>query len=343
MLKRGLVQLMILLLARGGLADTQETQCSDQLQNSAKQVQLEEGSVSVRNPGSLSQQCQATLFSDTFPSDSCNLSEFPALSSASFPPVKLTRDAISVGLKRLQEAQDIDELGFPTALKTVSVSLDDLKSVAAIVGPRLSEFTNPTCEVTLPRVDNPIAAQLRDYQAISALRRLLRSLPARKAVVWPAQIINPFAAIPREDSKHLFEALIEAHNIHTVFVLISDLQLSLAEVIASTQGLTRGRGAADGGGQTERKTVQSGDNKSGAGGSDENSANNGGDGSGVENSDVEDEELTPEQQQLARDKEEYAPYLKGIEESLVPASIEGFKVLRRLGRLSPPDFILLAA
>ena len=347
----------------GLTANTQADQCQGQLQQAATEVQLAGGTITVTNPESITPQCIPLIFSDLFPSQACDLTQFPPASSASFAPAHLTRQASLLGISQLQGTAKLDDLAFPPALLAASVDISDIKSIAQIIEGRLSEFTDPDCTFTIPRVDNPLAQQLGDYDAVNSLRQLLASLPARKAVIWPQNVINPVGLLQREDTRNFINSLIYRHNINCILLLIADLERTVAQLLGSTQQTAaqdQGSQAVTGNHQAvnntdtgaseqqetviEQEAAPDIDNTDHEGNPGGEVVDAGSDGSGVEVADPEDSQSsgaeTEEQKQLRLDKIEFAKYLVNTEEDLQVQTIIALKALKKQGQLPKPENFL---
>ena len=327
----------ILLVVWAGLtANSYATVCETELERAQTPVQLSDSTISVVNPGLISANCRPLIFTDLFPIDTCDTSSFPPPGGATYAPDHLVRQAAIYGIKQLQTTASLSDLGLAPALLAASIDIDELKSVAHIIDGRLSEFVDPTCSATVSRSDDALKQQLLDYSAIGSLRQLLGSLTPRKAVVWPQNIVNPVAFLSRPDTRTLIDSLIYQHNLNCVLLLISDLEISVSQLLDSTQSFDTeaapDQAVTEPGIDSDLQTPVPEETESATEPQAEVTDGSGLD-SPADSGKQENVTESPEEEQLRLDRIEFADWLVGVEKDLEIRTIRALKGLKKAGHM----------
>ena len=307
--------------------------CELALQKSEVNIQLPGGSITLNDPFSLSDNCKDQLFTQSFPSGSCDLSLYPEAGSNAYARPELTREASLVALDRIATANSIQDLGIPEVLHNSVVDITTYKSIAALIGGRLFDKVDRTCQaVRAVPSKQPLADKVLDYSLIYRIRELLRAAEPQKLIFWSDIIISAVAALPRPDTRNFVQSLFNNHNTFVISSWIRDLQLSLLKedtakppptitpppTTLSTTTLP----------PTQPKPSASPDVGSGH---DPRSEEDQGQEEEVHQTGPETEPASQEDLEKAEERRKYAHYLVGVSEDKIQDTIAKVKQLEALG------------
>ena len=226
---------IVLTLVAGCIARALADDCQDQLEAATTAVEVAQGSIRITDSHKITPLCLPVVFSHLFPSQACNLNKFPELGSATPAAPHLLRQASLVALQRVEGASNLKQLALSPAQQAISVDIEDIKAVSGLILDRVAQFVDPDCSTAVSLTRDPLKQKLDDFVAVSSLRRILSSIPPRRAIFWPQEVGNPVALLDRQDTRHFINSLLNDHNTNCLLLLISDLQSALSAIIDSAQ------------------------------------------------------------------------------------------------------------
>ena len=101
---------IILLFSAGFIARISADDCQDQFQAAGTPIEATRGTVKVTDSDKITPHCRPVVFSSVFPSQACNVNEFPAPGSAVYAPPHLLRQASLFALQEIERASNLEEL-----------------------------------------------------------------------------------------------------------------------------------------------------------------------------------------------------------------------------------------
>ena len=229
---------IVLTLVAGCIARALADDCQDQLEAATTAVEVAQGSIRITDSHKITPLCLPVVFSHLFPSQACNLNKFPELGSATPAAPHLLRQASLVALQRVERASNLNQLALSPAQQAISVDIEDIKAVSGLILGRVAQFVDPDCSTAVSLTRDPLKQKLDDFVAVASLRRILTSIPPRRAIFWPQEVGNPVALLDRQDTRHFINSLLNDHNTNCLLLLISDLQSTLSAIIDSAQSST---------------------------------------------------------------------------------------------------------
>ena len=226
---------ILLALTAGFITRSSADDCQDQLQAAATTIEVTRGPITITDTDKITPSCRSVVFSDVFPSQACNLNDFPAPSNANFAPTHLLRQASLFALQQIEGASNLNELALSPPEQAISADIDAIKAVTRTILGRISQFVDPTCSAAVAWTPDPLRQKLDDFIAVDSLRRTLASIPPRKGIFWPKAVLDPVALVSRQDTRHFIGTLLQNHNTNCLLLLISDLQVAVSGIIDSAQ------------------------------------------------------------------------------------------------------------
>ena len=310
--------------------------CARQLQASTTTVDLPGKSVDLENPFTLDENCRRQLFRTQFPSEACNLGVYPTVSSGEFAEARFTREASIVGLKRIVEAGSLTDLGLAPVWEANSVDLGILQSLATLLLGRVIDKVDGQCRAVLALPGDPLTEQVKDYSLIFRLREILRAAPARKYIVWPADVISPGAFLSRPDSRHYVDSLFQAHLAQTLALQIQDLQIASLDIVPPAAPPSQSAATPSPTIPPQPVTIATTSTTSTTTPLPEVGSGNEAPGPDSEQGGQAEDLTDEERSQKAKDREEFAAYTKNVPIDQVDTAIATLKELKRIGALYPP-------
>ena len=216
------------------LSADQLTECRQALGNSRVTVNTGRGAITAFDPYDTSTQCRKVLFTEVFPTDTCDLGIYPQLGDGTFASAEFTREAAIIGTQCIGEAASIADIGLSDAIAASSVNLQTIKAIASLISARSGDLVDSQCRALLPQTGNSLSDRVRDYSLIFRVRELLRAAPQREVIGWPDSIITPAVFLSRADTRHFLQSLFNNHNLKAILLQLQDLQTALSEQASNT-------------------------------------------------------------------------------------------------------------